>query len=95
MGGRQTDELRLALLSLFAVAAEVSTDACAGVLDRATIVAAVTPAADLDAAGFPELTHARFGAARVLNSLCAACAACARGDPAREPLMAAPPPRPR
>lgn len=75
-----TGELRLALLSLFSAGPIlIDAAACALVLDRSTDTAST--AAQAAVGGDVEnLTAVRLGAARVLNTLCAACRACPRGQ---------------
>lgn len=83
-------DLRLALLSLFTAADMVDPATCRRALDAATAAAYSAPAALLGDASDPAC---RFAAARVLNSLCAACANCSRGrDVETEPVMLDAPP---
>lgn len=76
-----TPELRLALLSLFSTGPLLLRDRslCARILDRAVDAAAnASPSAmQVPPTG---ATSVRFGAGRVLNSMCAACRECPRGD---------------
>lgn len=73
------DELRLALLSVFSAGPlNLTPGDCANAVDAAIAAAFEANREDLRiTAG--QLTSVRFGAARVLNSLCAACRACPRG----------------
>lgn len=77
------DDLALALLSLFSVTGHVrDVDRCRETLDLAAQTASEAPQATLDAFGISDGVASRFGAALVINTLCGACRACARGrDP--------------
>lgn len=82
----QAPELRLALLSLFSLSPDAPL-LCRSRLDRATALASSAPDETLIGATPEDRAAARLGAARVLNSLCAACHACSRG---RDPETVAP-----
>lgn len=85
-------ELRLALVSIMAALAE-DPELCSRRLDDAAAVASIAPA-DLLNGDPARRTAVRLGAARVLNSACAACGACPRGRAADgEPFMPQPPER--
>lgn len=71
------EDLILALLSLFAATGEGGV--CADIIDTAIEAASEESASTLRGVGIAEPTAARFGATRVINSLCSACAACGRG----------------
>lgn len=70
-------ELQAALLALLAVASAAPA-LCGLLLDRATEAAGEIDLSDARLEG-AAATAARFGSARVLNSLCRACQGCQRG----------------
>lgn len=85
MAAAHSHELKLALLSLVSAAA-VEPSACARTLDEATLAAARIDRDLIDATS-EAVAAARFGAARLLNSLCGACRACARGITGEAPAF--------
>ena len=76
----RTDELKLALLTLFTSTSGLGTRNCAAILDEATEAASTADNAVVRATGLTDPVSARFGAARLLNGLCAACGLCARSS---------------
>jgi hypothetical protein len=87
MATERPQELTLALLSLFEASTPAGGRSCAEVLDAATKQAATTPSHVAASAGVTDIVTARFGAARLLNSLCGACAMCARGSTGESPKI--------
>lgn len=74
------DDLILALVAIFSVTEVFGpTGRCAEALDAAIEGACEEDETTLRAVGVAKPTSARFGAARVLNTLCGACGACPRG----------------
>lgn len=86
-------ELKLALLALFSVVGAVPPHICGRTLDDATLAAGEIPAGMVDEDAPARIARARLGAARILNSLCAACGACERSVTGETVGVMAPPPR--
>lgn len=74
-------DVRLALASLFMAVAEgvIAGATCAEVVDDAARRASTAERAVTRAAGLDDPVARRFGAARVLNTMCGACRECPRG----------------
>lgn len=69
----------MALLALFLSATGERLANCSEMMDAATTMASTLPAELTAVAGVVCAVSARFGAARVLNGLCATCRGCERG----------------
>lgn len=76
-GSPNTNEMRLALLAIFSAFPQVPASICGQLLDEAVANTGKLSSDLLDLGG--EAAAARFGAARLLASLCGACRACERG----------------
>lgn len=74
-------DVRLALACLFMAVSEgiMGGLSCAEVVDEATRRASTAERAVTTAAGLDDPVARRFGAARVLNTMCGACRECPRG----------------
>ncbi len=78
-------ELRVALFALFSAVGEWQPEICSTTVDLA-VKRSFDADADL-ASGGVEPIAARFGAARLLNSLCGACRGCSRGATGETPAI--------
>ena len=80
------EDLRLALFALVAAAGGgIGGRFCAQTMEAASDAVAEAPGPVVRAAGAADPTAARFGAGRVLASVCQACRACPRGQGADDP----------